>query len=129
MQQLSLLADVARTERPWKRQRQTARAVYAAQRAVDVAKAEAGEETRAGQVLRLLAWHWNATQHSPTALELLAWARAHGETFFDVNSLRPRLTELVDHGLAESAGKRRCQVSGKVVHTWRVRAVGGKGRG
>lgn len=123
-----LIAGCERRERPWKRQRATARAIYALQRAVDRAKAEAGQETREGQALRLLAWHWNATQESPTALELLAWARAHGEHLFDINSLRPRLTALVESGLVESAGKRRCGVSGKTVHTWRVCDVGGKGR-
>ena len=121
MTQLSLLAAVERQERPWKRQRATARAVYAAQRARDETRRTAGQETREGQVLRLLAWHWNETQDSPTALELLAWARVKGETLFDVNSMRPRLTALVGDGLVESAGKRRCSVSGKTVHTWRVR--------
>ena len=93
--------------------------------AEDEAKAASGHETRAGQVLRLLAWHWNATQTSPTALELLAWARARGEVLFDVNSIRPRLTELVEANLVESAGKRPCAVSGALVHTWRVKQVGG----
>jgi hypothetical protein len=80
--------DLVPTPRAHKRQRSTAREVYRQQRAVDVAKAEAGKETREGQVLRLLAWHFNATQISPTALELLAWARSKGEHLFDVNSLR-----------------------------------------
>lgn len=126
--QLSLLDAVARLERPRKRQRETARSVYAVQRAVDEARAAAGHETREGQVLRLLGWHWNATQTSPTALELLDWARAQGETLFDINSLRPRLTALVEAGHVETAGKRRCRVSGKTVHTWRVCGIGGKGR-
>ena len=67
-------------------------------------------------------------QTSPTALELLDWARAQGETLFDINSLRPRLTALVEAGHVETAGKRRCRVSGKTVHTWRVCGIGGKGR-
>lgn len=125
MTQLSLLAAVERQDKPWKRQRSTARAVYARRRSEDQAKAAAGKETREGQVLRLLAWHWNATQTSPTALELLRWAREQGEVLFDVNSIRPRLNELVEQGLVESAGKRRCTVSGQTVHTWRVREVGG----
>lgn len=125
--QLSLLDGVARAERPRKRQRQTARAAYAVQRDRDRAKAAAGQETREGQVLRLLAGYWNALQSSPTALELIAWARARGEQVFDVNSVRPRLTALVEAGLVETAGKRPCRVSGVTVHTWRVAAVGGKG--
>jgi hypothetical protein len=87
----------------------------------DNAKADAGEETREGQVLRCVAAHWNATQVSPTALELLAWMRARGESAFDVNSIRPRITALVDAGLMTSRGKRRCGVSGKTVHIWGVR--------
>lgn len=120
MTQLSLLDAAAKADRPWKRQRATARAVYAEQRTRDKAKAAAGQETREGQVLRLLAWHWNATQTSPSALELLAWARNKGEHLFDVNSLRPRITALAESGLVESAGKRACHISGKTVHAWRV---------
>jgi 3-hydroxyisobutyrate dehydrogenase-like beta-hydroxyacid dehydrogenase len=90
-------------------------------------EAAAGQETREGQVLRLLSAHWNATQRTPTALELLHWARARGEVLFDVNSIRPRITKLVDLGLVEaSPTKRRCAVSGKRVCTWRVREAGGR---
>ncbi len=110
--------------RPHKRQRQTAREVYRLKRAEDQAKAKAGAETRQGQVLRLLAWHWNQTQVSPTALELLAWAREKGERLFDVNSIRPRLRELVESGLVEPRAKRRCVVSGMMVWTWAVREIG-----
>lgn len=120
MTQLSLLDAATKAERPWKRVRQTSRAAYRDVRERDTAKAESGRETREGQVLRLLAAHWNATQTSPTALELLAWARGRGERLFDANSVRPRITKLVDLGLVESAGQRRCEQSGKVAHTWRV---------
>lgn len=119
-----LLDDVARVERPWKRQRSTARAVYRQQRAVDTAKAEAGHETRQGQALRCLSAYWNRYQASPTALELLSWAKTRGENLFDVNSLRPRLTALVDAGVVETAAKRACTVSGQTVYTWRVREAG-----
>jgi hypothetical protein len=123
--QLSFLGETARVDRPWKRQRQTARTIYRDQRALDVARAAVGAETREGQVLRLLAAHWNATQRTPTALELLHWARGRGEVLFDVNSIRPRITKLVELGLVEeSPTKRHCAVSGKTVHTWRVREVG-----
>jgi hypothetical protein len=122
--QLSLLPDVARTERPWKLQRQTAREVYRQRRVDDRARQAAGVETREGQVLRLLAAHWNAMQTSPTALELLAWARARGERLFDCNSVRPRITALVEQGLVDKGTKRKCQVSGKVAWTWVVREQG-----
>lgn len=110
--------------RVWKRQRSTARETYRRQRAEDVAKAEAGKETREGQVLRCLAWHWNVTQSSPTALELLAWMRDKGEPVFDANSVRPRLTKLVQQGLVRPGTKRTCRVSGETVWTWKVRETG-----
>jgi len=109
----------------WKRQRQTAREVYRVRRAEDIAKAEAGQETREGQVLRLLAAHWNHTQHSPTARELFVWAvNVRGERLDDINSIRPRISMLVDQGLVEPRAKRRCAVSGKTVTTWAVREMG-----
>ena len=105
-----------RTRRVWKRQRHTARTVYAELRAT--------LKGRQAQVLRVLAWHWNATQASPTALELMVWARCQGETVFDINSIRPRLKELADAGVIEPRAKRRCAISGKTVWTWAVRERG-----
>jgi len=111
----------------WKRQRQTAREVYRVRRAQDIAKAEAGQETREGQVLRLLAAHWNHTQHSPTARELFVWAvNVRGERLDDINSIRPRLTALVESRLVETRAKRRCAVSGKTVTTWAIREAGSR---
>lgn len=110
--------------RPHKRQRQTARLVYARKRDEDKAKAKAGKETREGQVLRCLAAWWNRYQTSPTALELLAWMKEQGEPVFDVNSVRPRIRQLVEDGLVEPRAKRRCIVSGMTVHTWSVREAG-----
>lgn len=112
------------TPRTHKRQRQTAREVYRRARDRDKVKAEAGQETREEQVLRCLAAYWNRFQASPTALELLAWMRECGEPVFDVNSIRPRLKELVDDGLVEPRAKRKCIVSGQTVWTWAVREVG-----
>lgn len=106
--------------RAHKRQRATARAVYALDRE--------RLEGRQGQILRILAAHWNAKQVSPTALELLTWALAQGESLFDVNSLRPRLHELCERGLVTAGEKRRCAISGKVVHVWRVREIGSEPR-
>ena len=115
------------TVKVWKRQRQTARQVYAHRRDEDVAQAAAGHETREGQVLRLLAAHWNYTQHSPTARELFVWAvNVRGERLDDINSIRPRITALVESGLVEPRDKRRCAVSGKTVHTWAIREIGSK---
>lgn len=121
---------IHRVDRPsvrvHKRQRQTARAQYHRQRAIDEEKqVEGGKaETRAQQVLRILAAYWNAKQESPTALELLEWGRQQGERLFDVNSIRPRLFALHETGLIEARSKRRCKVSGVLVHTWAVREIG-----
>ena len=124
MTQLPLLRDVERREKPWKRQRQTARQVYREIREQAKRRKAAGLETREEQILRLVAAHWNATQTSPTALELMRWARDRGERLFDVNSVRPRITALVEAGLVDKGTKRRCQVSGKVAWTWAVREQG-----
>lgn len=120
MTQLSLLAGAEREDKPRKRVRATSREAYRQRRTLDVQREAEGKETASGRTLRLLAWHWNATQLSPTALELMEWARSKGERLFDANAIRPRLTELIDSGLVESAGKRTCGVSGKTAHCWRV---------
>lgn len=106
--------------------RQTARDVYRRRRSVDQARERAGIETSCGRVLRILAGYWNRFQHSPTALELLAYGQARGERLVDVNSVRPRIRELVQAGLVEPRAKRRCQVSGQLVWTWAVREAGSK---
>lgn len=105
---------------PRKRVRQTSREAYRRQRAIDEQKRDAGHETREGQVLRVLAWHWNATLTHPTARELLHWAEAHGERFDDINSVRPRLSEMCELGLVTTAGKRKCTVSKNTASVWRV---------
>lgn len=111
--------------RPHKRQRATARAVYHRQRAIDEEKQANGKgETRKAQVLRLLARFWNVHQYSPTALELLEWARLQGEKLFDVNSIRPKLFYLEKDGLVEVRAKRKCTVSKLTVQTWAVREIG-----
>ena len=121
--------DRAEVQKPrvWKRQRQTAREVYRVRRDEDITNAEAGKETREGQVLRLLAAHWNHTQCSPTARELFVWSvHVRKEPLDDINSVRPRLTALVECGLVETRAKRRCAVSGKTVNTWAIREIGSK---
>lgn len=75
MTQPSLLDDLTRRDKPWKRQRSTAREVYRERRKTDRALKAAGLETKEAKVLRCLAAHWNATQTSPTALELMGWMR------------------------------------------------------
>jgi hypothetical protein len=55
----------------------------------------------------------------PTAYELFEEMKARGEAF-DLNSVRPRLTELRDRRLVQTAGKKKCAVSGKAALTWRT---------
>lgn len=109
-----------------KRARQTSREIYRRQRAEDIQRAINGQETREGQVLRLLAAFWNRYQFSPTALEVMRWGQEQGEPLFDVNSVRPRITALVAAGLVEPRARRVCQVSGKTVWTWACREIGSR---
>jgi Fe2+ or Zn2+ uptake regulation protein len=55
--------------------------------------------------------------YAPTAYELLRWMR-HDNAHLDLNSVRPRLTELKDTGRVTTADKRQCLVTGKRVYTW-----------
>lgn len=58
---------------------------------------------------------------APTGLELLAFAQRRCPTQrLDVNTIRPRLTELHDRGLVRMGEKRRCRESGKRVFTWEL---------
>ena len=107
-----------------KRARQTSREVYRLQRDKDKARAAAGRETRAGQALRILAWRWNVTQTSPTALELFEWGVAHGERLFNAAAFRPRLNQLLKLGLIEPRSRRTCAISGSLASTWAVREIG-----
>ena len=110
--------------RPHKRARQTSREVYRRQRSVDQARAAAGKETRLAAVLRVLAAYWNRFQSSVTGYELLRYGQEHGESWLDVNSVRPKLTRLFQCGLIEPRAPRRCRVTGKLVRTWAVREIG-----
>lgn len=59
-------------------------------------------------------------QYEPTARELLRWVASHQARpdSVDVNTIRPRLTEMEAIGWVAHAGKRVCQVTGATVHTW-----------
>ena len=54
-----------------------------------------------------------------TSYELLETMR-HGNPRLDVNSCRPRLTELHARGLVVREPKRRCRITGRLAYTWRV---------
>ena len=110
--------------RQHKAARQTSREVYRRRRAVDKALEVDGKETSQGRTLRLLAAYWNRHQHAPTAYELYRYGAERDEPLQDVNSLRPRLTELLKLGLVWAHHKRVCRVTGKVAMTWSVREAG-----
>ena len=60
--------------------------------------------------------------YEPTALELLRFVAAGFDhpSQCDVNTVRPRLTELHDQGWVARADKRTCTVSNVRVYTWRL---------
>lgn len=57
--------------------------------------------------------------YGPTALELLLFiAQHHRRLRYDVNTVRPRLTEMEKLGWVRHGAERRCDVSAKTVMTW-----------
>lgn len=61
--------------------------------------------------------------YRPTAGELVRYVAAKfPHRLIDVNTIRPRLTEMHEQGWVSHAGKRICSVTGKRVYTWRVSA-------
>lgn len=79
----------------------------------------------------LAAFH-RMTKKWPTALELLRFAvqrqiiefgerMAPGPNTYDVNTIRPRLTELWEQGWVSRDDKRTCSVSGKTVFVWELK--------
>lgn len=59
------------------------------------------------------------TGDAPTAYELFNALMKTG-LVYDLNSVRPRLTELEARGLVEHGDKRTCRISGKSALTWRI---------
>ena|SRR5688572_18147981 len=58
-------------------------------------------------------------QQAPTAKELLVFiASRFPQREFDLNSVRPRLTEMCEQGWVGHGEKRLCSITGKRVWTW-----------
>jgi hypothetical protein len=135
--QLSLLDDIAREERPWKRTTTTSKA------AVHVLEDSGEADRRRVLCLRGLRALWNRSQVWPTADELAAYL--HGRGFVPSahrDEVAPRLNELADGwwvkrcvdgqvtrrqvggGEVERGAKRPSRISGRTVLTWRVREMG-----
>ena len=133
MTQPSLLDLAVRVERPWKRTTATSKAAVKA--AADSGLLHARREA----CCRGLRAIWNATQRWPTADELAEFLFQSGELPGSHRDfVAPRLNELADGwwvkrdgvrvqvggGLIERGAKRRSNVSGLTVLTWRVREAG-----
>jgi hypothetical protein len=88
--QQSLLADVARQERPWKRVRAVSKQVYAELRKGGYTKRSAV------RVLTALAWYRNARQEWPTPAELAAFMFSRQRIARnDPRIVAPRVTEML----------------------------------
>ena len=151
MSQLSLLTDVARVEKPWKRTHGTSRAV------VQKKERDGTLSTWREQTLRCLLAMWNRAPIARTALEIETYMLRRGEiTDPRAFQVRVRLNELADGwyrrvkpegggplqkhrvggGLIErgrdhngNVARRRSVVSGQTgqrVLTWRPREIGSK---
>lgn len=53
----------------------------------------------------------------PTSYELTKYLLKRNQAF-DLNSTRPRLSNLLDKGLVETRDKRTCAVTGRTSYTW-----------
>lgn len=60
---------------------------------------------------------WARHQRWPTAYEVFSEMKADGVAF-DLNSVRPRLTSLFQHGRVTREAKRVCRITGKFAYTW-----------
>ncbi len=94
------------------RQASTAAVVYR-----EISQTLSERQARVRQLLREFRVQFGAW---PTANELLRFART--ERFdcrqWDVNAVRPRLTEMVAQGDVAELPKRRCAITGKVVYAY-----------
>lgn len=73
----------------------------------------------------ITAYHAERDRLSARAALVLAWVRSHGPCtdrqvmagmgFSEPNSVRPRITELVEMGLLREIGSVRCATTGKTV--------------
>lgn len=97
-----------------KRQAETAIAVYRQ----DIQPTLQGRQLFVRQQLVAFIEHY---QQEPTSKELLVFiASRFPQDEFDLNTVRPRLTEMHEQGWVCHAGKRDCSVTHKRVYTWGV---------
>jgi hypothetical protein len=137
VRQPSLLADVARDEKPWKRTTTTSKT------ALRVVEHDGEAERKRYVCSRGLRAIFNKTQQWPTADELAAYLYERGEIrSAHRDEVAPRLNELCDGwwivrvvdgkktrvqvggGEVERGAKRASHRTGRTVLTWRVREIG-----
>ncbi len=128
--QASLLGDLQRRERPWKRMRAVSKHQYAQLRDTDRL------QQRQHDFLTALAAYTNRWGVAPTVAELAEWAHADGRLPRpDPNLYRPRATELSKGerrrgrptkggGVIELLPRRRCRVTGRAAHPLRIIEAG-----
>lgn len=93
------------------KQRDTARAVYR-----EIEKTLHGRQLF---VRQQLVWFIREFATHPTALELVRYiASQFPQRLIDVNTVRPRLHEMVEQGWVKASEKRLCSISQKRVYTW-----------
>lgn len=137
--QLSLLADVAREERPWKVVRRVSKQVYAELRRSGYVKRSILK------VLTALAYYRNSTQQWPTPAELTEFMfKIKRIPRNDSRLTAPRLTELirgwdilepisgrrvrVGGGVCDQLPRRRCRITGQYAHPVAIREAGSNER-
>lgn len=60
-------------------------------------------------------------REAPTGQELVRFIRMKcPHQLIDVNTVRPRCTEMEELGMVKHGNKRRCRISGKTVYTWEL---------
>lgn len=67
---------------------------------------------------RLVLAALDAHKEPPTSYELAQYMYEAG-TAIDLNSTRPRLTDLKNKGVVEKTNKRQCMVTGNTAYVWR----------
>ncbi len=79
---------------------------------------EASLGARQQRVLALVSYYPDATARELTEQLGRIYYAGSG---VDPNMVKPRLTELERAGYVRKSGARKCRVTGRTAHTWRVR--------
>jgi hypothetical protein len=106
------VVGIAGGDEAMKRQAETAVDVYR----TDILPTLHGRQLFVRQELGLFITHYHT---QPTAKELLVFiASRYPQNEFDLNTVRPRLTEMFEQGWVGHGAKRVCTITHKTVYTW-----------